>query len=500
MLFTTCLDRLNEKGLLLQSQLASGVHIGRLTIDSREVGPSDCFVALKGSKVDGRLFIDKAVKNGATAIVSEAGPESATFGRLAGPAFAHVQNAHQALVELASLLCGDPGEHLKLIATTGTNGKTTVATLIEYVLNQTGQKTGFIGTTGYRYSGQTKRATHTTPSAIQLHELLASMVSEGNTSCSMEASSHAIDQSRFRISDVDVAIFTNLTRDHLDYHVSLEAYGGAKKKLFDELNTSAVAATNYDDAWGSTMVQDTQAQVTTYGQSPQADVRYTIRDNALSGLELELDGATSKFQLAGHFNAANLAAAYTGLLGLGLDARLSREALQSCPPVDGRMQTLTFGGSTTVIVDYAHTPDALQNVLQSVRTSLPEGSTLWCIFGCGGDRDKGKRPEMGLIAETWADKVIVTSDNPRSENPQSILDDIKAGMNTPEKALWHVDRRHAIQEAARNMNPGDTLVLAGKGHEAVQVIGNQNIHFDDREEAKNAFNSHLKHTRHSSKV
>lgn len=499
-LFTTCLDRLNEKGLLLQSQCASGVHIDRLTIDSREVGPSDCFVALRGSKVDGHLFIDKAVKNGATAIVSEAGPESATDGRLAGPAFAHVKNAHEALAELASLLQNDPAEHLRVVATTGTNGKTTVATLIEYVLNHTGHKTGFIGTTGYRFGEQTKSASHTTPSAIQFYELLSEMRNDGCLSCSMEASSHAIDQSRFRTSDVNVAIFTNLSRDHLDYHTSLEAYGEAKKRLFDRLSPGAIAITNQDDFWGPKMVEHTKARVVTYGKAQNAHIRYAIRSNELSGLELELDGVTAKYRLAGNFNAENLAAAYAGLLSLGLDANETRKALQSCPPVEGRMQTLLFNAGTTVIVDYAHTPDALQNVLQSVRASLHAGSHLWCLFGCGGDRDTGKRPEMGLIAEACSDHVIVTSDNPRSEAPQSILEDIKKGMNHPEKAIWQVDRRRAIQEAAKRMAPGDTLVLAGKGHETVQVIGTQNHHFDDREEATAAFSSDSTHNRLASKA
>jgi len=486
--------------LLLQALNASGVHIDRLAIDSREVGPSDCFVALKGSKVDGGLFIDKAVKNGASAIVSEAGPESATEGRLAGPAFAHVTNAHKALAELASMMHGDPATRLNVVATTGTNGKTTVATLIEYVLNQTGDKTGFIGTTGYRYGSKSKTASHTTPTSIQFYELLSDILAAGCTSCSMEASSHAIDQSRFRIEDVDVAIFTNLSRDHLDYHPSFEAYGLTKKKLFDELLPSALAATNMDDKWGQPMVQNTKARVITYGQGPEANICYSIRNNELSGLELELDGTTSKFRLAGNFNAANLAAAYAGLLGLGLDAAVIRKGLESCPPVDGRMQTLPFEGGTTVIVDYAHTPDALENVLQSVRSSLPAGSVLWCLFGCGGDRDKGKRPEMGLIAEKWADRVIVTSDNPRSEDPESILEDIKAGMVHPERAIWQVDRKKAIQGAALTMTQGDTLVLAGKGHETIQVLGSNKIHFDDREEAIMAFSKDQQPTGPRAKV
>ncbi len=484
--FSACIDRLKEKGLLVSCSNPLNIQFNRLAIDSREVGPSDCFVALRGVQADGHLFIDKAVKNGAIAIVSEAGPESAIEN---GPAFAHVTHSHGALAEMASLMQGDPGEKLHVIATTGTNGKTTVATLIAWVLNHTGTPAGFLGTTGYRYGNVNVDASHTTPSAIVFHELLSGMLELGMTACSMEASSHAIDQSRFRTSDIDVAIFTNLSRDHLDYHKTFESYGASKKRLFDGLNVGSGAVTNVDDEKGQYMVSDSRARITTYGQSAAADIRYSIRSNTLSGLVLELDGVTTTCKLAGTFNAANLAAAYAACLSLGMDGTLVRNRLAMCPPVVGRMETFQTESGSTVILDYAHTPDALENVLSTVRESLTEGSSLWCVFGCGGDRDRGKRPEMGAIAEKLADHVVVTSDNPRTEDAAAILEDIRKGVKRAKDALWIVDRREAISTAIKRMATGDTLVLAGKGHETYQVIGTEKIHFDDRVEAMRAFSS-----------
>jgi UDP-N-acetylmuramoyl-L-alanyl-D-glutamate--2,6-diaminopimelate ligase len=491
--FSTCIDRLRETGLLVNAWDPLEINFDRLTIDSRAAGPSDCFVAIKGTQADGHLFIDKAVKNGAIAIVSEAGPDTAIANRQtvanrpSGPAFAHVTNTHLALAELASLVSGDPGRRLKMIATTGTNGKTTVATLIAWVLNQTGVPAGFIGTTGYRYGSLAAEASHTTPSAILFHDLLSSMHNAGMVACSLEASSHAIDQARLRVSDVDVAVFTNLSRDHLDYHHTFDAYTASKKLLFDGINSASSAVTNVDDARGMYMVSDTKGSVITYGQSAKADVRYVIRTNALAGLVIDIDGVSTTFKLSGSFNAANLAAAYSACLAMGVEADLARKTLASCPPVTGRMETFQTASGTTVIIDYAHTPDALENVLGTVRESLPKGSKLWCVFGCGGDRDRGKRPEMGAIAEKMADYMVVTSDNPRTEDAASILEDIRQGVKRDSDAIWIVDRREAIHEAIRRMKHGDTIVLAGKGHETYQVIGTEKIHFDDREQAVQAF-------------
>jgi len=467
----------------------SGISFDRLAIDSREVGPSDCFVALRGASTDGHLFIDKAVKNGAIAIVSEAGPELSIANRTAGPAFAHVTHSKEALAELASLYNDDPCQDVDVVATTGTNGKTTVATLIAHVHNAAGMEAGFIGTTGYRYGRVVAEATHTTPSSLRLYGLLKDMKEAGCETCSMEVSSHAIDQVRLRPSDVKIAVFTNLSRDHLDYHLTSEAYAATKKRLFDDLAPSGYAVSNMDDRAGAYMVSDCKAPVLTYGESGEANIQYTIRANELSGLLLELDGVTMRYQLTGSFNAANLAAAYTACLAQGLDPDQIRTGLAGCPPVRGRMESFQLDNGSTVIIDYAHTPDALENVLSTVRGSLEPGTRLWCVFGCGGDRDKGKRPEMGAIAERLADRVVVTSDNPRTEAPEAIMDDIRAGFKHSTKALWIANRRSAIQEAARQMKGGDVLVLAGKGHETYQVSGTDRIHFDDREEAEQAFSS-----------
>nr|ABZ08301.1 putative Mur ligase family, catalytic domain protein [uncultured marine microorganism HF4000_APKG2M17] len=485
MRFETCIGRLRQSDLLVEGSASAQSSFDRLVIDSRDVGSSDCFVALKGTNVDGHLFIDKAVLNGAIAIVCESGPA------VAGPDIALVKDSRRALAELASLMESDPASKLKVFAVTGTNGKTTVATLVAHVLDANNHKSGFIGTTGYRDGTHFYEAVRTTPSTVRVYELLGQMLASGCSHCSMELSSHAIDQDRIRMRDVDVALFTNLTRDHLDYHSTFELYFAAKKKLFDELPDGAVAVVNVDDPRGKGIAADTTGSVITFGSDDHSDVSFSIEGNELSGLDLTIDGHRRRFQLAGTYNASNLAAAYAASRALGLSALESIDALSSSPPVEGRFERMQFEGGTMVIVDYAHTPDALKNVLEATLESMRPGSTLWCIFGCGGDRDPGKRAQMGAIAERLAHKVIVTSDNPRTEDPKLILDDIRQGLLKPEDAFWEIDRRDAISRAAASMVSGDTLVLAGKGHETYQVIGTTNIHFDDREEARLAFSAEL---------
>ncbi len=483
--FETCIERLRQSDLLVEASRGAHSSFDRLVIDSRDVGPSDCFVALKGANVDGHLFIDKAVLNGAIAIVCESGPA------VAGPDIARVKDSRRALAELASLMESDPASKLKIFAVTGTNGKTTVATLVAHVLEANNHKSGFIGTTGYRDGTHFFEAVRTTPSTVRVYELLGQMLASGCSHCSMELSSHAIDQDRIRMRDVDVALFTNLTRDHLDYHGTFELYFAAKKKLFDELPDGAVAVVNADDPRGKEIAVDTSASVITFGSHDHSDVSFSIEGNDLSGLDLTIDGHRCRFRLAGTYNASNLAGAYAASRALGLSATECIDALSSSPPVEGRFERMKFEGGTTVIVDYAHTPDALKNVLEATLESLQPGSRLWCIFGCGGDRDPGKRAQMGAVAERLAHRVIVTSDNPRTEDPKLILDDIRQGLLKPEAAFWEIDRRDAISKAAAHMTPGDTLVLAGKGHETYQVIGDDNIHFDDREEARLAFGTQL---------
>ena len=480
----SCIERLREAGLLLAADGVSDNRIDGLTADSREVGPSTAFVAIRGTSTDGHLFIDKAVSNGATAIVCEAGPAA----KLPGPASARelsrltVTDSRRAFLELASLIHGDPGRSLHVTAVTGTNGKTSIATLVHGVWHLQEDPCGLIGTTGIMDGRSFHPSTHTTPSPDRLMGWMDRMLEHGCTHVVMEASSHALDQARLRPEDTDVAVFTNLTRDHLDYHGSFDAYFLAKKRLFDALSKQAVAITNTDDPRGQAIVADTRASIVTVGQHG-ADVRFAIEEETLSGLRLTLDGDTRRYRLAGAYNGFNLAAAYAAARAGGLSRNEALDRLSGLGPVRGRFELIHAHDGRTVIIDYAHTPDALENVLRTTRTSLGDGR-LWCLFGCGGDRDRGKRPQMGRLAEDLADRVVVTSDNPRSEAPEAILDDIRTGFDRPQDATWIVDRRAAIRHAIDALVPGDVLVLAGKGHETTQVLAGTTLHFDDREEAR----------------
>ncbi len=499
----SCIERLEAAGLLDSFRGRPDTTIDLLTADSREVGPTDGFVAIRGSSTDGHLFIDKAVSNGATAIVCEAARMDASIrpvlaretkterdAREGSPAVIEVTDSRKAWVELASLLSDDPGIHLTLAAVTGTNGKTTVATLLHHVLLHAGKTCGLMGTTGI-FDGQTHHeATHTTPSPDCYFQHLGAMHANGCSHAALEASSHALDQHRIRIQDIDLALFTNFTRDHLDYHGTEDAYFAAKKRLFDDLSSNAIAVTNLDDPKGRSIVADCVARTMTIGKAeahPEAEITWRILDESIEGLELMIDGDRRRYQLAGAYNAFNLAAALAGAIALGVPRSEALDLLAACPPVRGRFEHLQSPDGRTVIIDYAHTPDALENVLTTVRASISKETTLWCLFGCGGDRDRGKRPEMGAIAEAGADRVIVTSDNPRSEDPAAILEDIRQGVRSTSAMNWIEDRREAIQFAAANMAAGDTLVLAGKGHETTQTLADQTIHFDDREEARRAF-------------
>lgn len=485
--YHTLLDQLAQAGLLLDGQGSSDDRvIDHLADDSRKVGPQGLFVAVRGEAADGHLFIEKAVTNGAIAIVCEAVPADAAT-RYPGTAFARVRDGRVAVAVLAAAFYGFPAQYLRMVGVTGTNGKTTVANLVHHTLNALGWETGLVGTISYRVGGEVLEATHTTPGAISLHRLLRGMVEQGCMACSMEVSSHALSQERTKGIPFDVGIFTNLTQDHLDYHDSWDAYLKAKKRLFDDLPAEATALYNADDAAGVAMVEDTQANVLSYGQIADADIQVAVLDNQIDGLRLRLDGVERQFRLVGPFNAYNVAAAYGAGRALGFSQTEVLDALATAPPVPGRFEQLRFASGTTVVVDYAHTPDALENILRAVRTTVPKHAVLWCIFGCGGDRDKAKRRIMGSIAEQFADRVIVTSDNPRTEDPLSIMNDIRRGMNRPTDAFWIVNRREAIREAAFRAQPGDVVLIAGKGHETYQVIGTDKFPFDDRLEAQRAF-------------
>ena len=484
----TLVNRLAAKGLLVdRTGDINKVYIDHLANDSRKVGPAGLFIAIKGELADGHLFIEKAVQNGAIAIVCEAMPAEASM-RFPGVAFVQVSQARTALAELAAAFYRDPAAQLRMIGVTGTNGKTTTAFLVHHLLKGLGVKAGLISTVEYRIGDQVEEATHTTPDVLDTSRLLRKMVDAGCKACVMEVSSHALMQDRVRTIPYEVAVFSNLTQDHLDYHGTMEAYLQAKKKLFDGLGATAKAIYNMDDAAGARMVEDCAAERISYScLTPAATLYAAVLENVIAGLLLEIAGKARRFKLVGHFNAYNLLAAYGVGIALGFEEERVIAVLMEAHPVPGRFEILPVSKDRHVIVDYAHTPDALENVLQTIRSMKSPGADLWCLFGCGGDRDAKKRPLMGEIAEHFADFVVATSDNPRTEDPEAILDDIRAGISAPENVRWIVDRRAAIQEIAALSGTGDIVLIAGKGHETYQVIGTTKIDFDDRLEAKAAF-------------
>lgn len=460
--------------------------IDHLAYDSRAVGADGLFVAIRGAQADGHLFIEKAVQNGAIAVVCEAMPAEAQT-RFPGIAFAQVTNTRAALAEMAATFYGEPARQLHMIGVTGTNGKTTTAFLIHHLFEAMGWKTGLISTVAYRFGDRQEPATHTTPDVLDTMRMLREMADAGCTACVMEVSSHALAQERVRTIPFAAAIFTNFTRDHLDYHGSMAAYLAAKKRLFDELAPDAAAIYNIDDPAGPQMVADCRGRIVSYGCGEAADVRGVVLENTIEGLRLAIDGFVRRFRLVGRFNAYNLMAAYAAGRARGWEADRILDALAGAPPVPGRFERIAVSRRRHVIVDYAHTPDALENVLRTLRETKPEASSVWCVFGCGGDRDATKRPIMGRIAEQWADRVIVTSDNPRTEDPLAIMENIREGFHDPERAHWIADRRQAIRHAAERSDPGDIVLIAGKGHEPYQVIGTTKRPFDDRDEARAAF-------------
>ncbi len=480
-------ERIAAKGLLAGYKPGEPVQYDHLTADSREAGPTSCFVAVKGSSVDGHRFIPQAMKQGVRVIVCESEPEESTSTR-SDTAFVHVSDSRRALVEIASMHVDDPGEALKIVGVTGTNGKTTVATLSRHLLECVGYRTGFIGTTGY-YDGRLMHgATQTTPSPTRVYQLLATMRDTGCAACSMELSSHALDQHRIRIADVDVAIFTNLTRDHLDYHGSESCYLEAKTRLFEELSSDATGVVNMDDPSGASIKNSLSTRSITYGTDRTADIRYELTHDSIHGLQMKIDGHDTRFRLSGAFNAANLAAAYGCGLALGMEPDRVLTALETADPVPGRFEVIEGSNDRPVIIDYAHTPDALEHVLRAIG-GMKKKRRVWCVFGCGGNRDTGKRAQMGAIAERLADRVIVTSDNPRFEDPLRIIEDVCSGMVAPENTARIVEREEAIAAAADGSLPGDIILIAGKGHETVQVIGDREIPFDDRLKVQRYFSS-----------
>lgn len=461
----------------------TGTEINAVHFDSRKAAAGSVFVAVAGTQADGHQFIDKAIAQGTTAIVCERVP--ATLQE--GITYVQVENSAQALGIIASNFYDNPSAKLKLVGITGTNGKTTVVTLLHQLFMKLGYNSGLLSTVANRINDKIIPATHTTPDAVQLNALLAQMVKEGCTHAFMEASSHAIVQHRMAGITWAGAVFTNITHDHLDYHETFDNYIRAKKKLFDELPKSAFALVNVDDKRGHVMMQNTKASKNTYALKSMSDFKGKVLTNSLQGLELEISSKdtlaqTVWFTLIGDFNAYNLLAAYGVGVLLGEDAREVLTQLSTVKPATGRFDQMISPSGITAIVDYAHTPDALENVLNTIQNVRTKNEKVITVIGCGGDRDKTKRPEMASIAARLSDQVILTSDNPRSEDPDQIIKDMQAGIGISQqkKVLSITNRLEAIKTACALAQEGDIVLVAGKGHETYQEIKGVKHDFDDK--------------------
>ncbi len=454
--------------------------VGLLVHDSRAVRPGAMFVALRGERFDGHAFVDRAVAAGAQVIVVDAA-FLAAHGSPEAVTTVVVHDTRRALSQLAAAFYGNPSQSLEIVGVTGTNGKTTTTHLVQRILEANGIRCGRIGTLGAQFGGAMWSLDNTTPLALELQMLLGEMRDRGAAAVALELSSHALALERARDVTVDVAVLTNVTRDHLDFHQTFEAYAAAKRSLFE---AAAFGIYNADDPLGRQWASEFPAErVWTYGLGVRAGAH--AADVALGprGSSFTLDGLRFSLPLPGRFNVSNALAAICVARRFGIEDRASASALAATEPVPGRMESFEAGG-VEVVVDYAHTPDALAAVLMAVRETS-HGAVI-AVFGCGGDRDRGKRAEMGRIATALADRTIVTSDNPRSEEPAAIVEDILAGVDEREAVGVELDRRAAIRRAVSEAKPGDTIVVAGKGHETYQIVGETVGHFDDRDEVRGA--------------
>ncbi len=454
-----------------------------LTMDSRQVTAGSLFAAIEGTSCDGHRFISQAVEAGASAILCQHLPQEISDT----VTYIVVENSEKELGHIASAFYGDPSLKLALVGITGTNGKTTTATLLYELFERLGYKAGLISTVVYKIDREEMPSTHTTPDSIRLNSMLARMVEQGCAYCFMEASSHSLVQHRTSGLTFAGAVFSNITHDHLDYHKTFAEYIKAKKMLFDALPKTAWALTNADDRNGAVMVQNSAAAKYTYSLRGTASFNCKIIETTLEGMLLELDRRQVWVKLLGRFNAYNVTAVYAAARLLGADTDEVLTALSSLESVSGRFQTFRSASGVTAVVDYAHTPDALENVMDTI-LSLGVCKKLIAVCGCGGDRDRTKRPEMALIAVTKADTAIFTSDNPRTESPEAIIDEMVAGVGGRTNYLAVTDRRQAIRAALTMASKDDVVLIAGKGHEDYQIIGNEKHHFSDQEEVLNFFN------------
>lgn len=456
-----------------------------IRLDSRKAGPGDLFIAQKGSSSDGHQYIASVIEAGASVIVCEELPESLN------PAVTYLQssNSHEVAGLLASSFYDHPSTKLKLIGVTGTNGKTTTASLLYRLFSNLGYHCGLLSTVNYIIGEKSFVSTHTTPDALRLNELLAEMVESGCDYCFMEVSSHAIHQSRIAGLQFDGAIFTNITHDHLDYHNTFQEYIRVKKSWFDQLPASAFSIINTDDKNGQIMVQNTKSSVYRYALKTDADFKGKILEMLPTGMQLQINGKEVWVRLIGAFNASNLLAVHAATVLLGVPEDDSLREISQLSSVDGRFEAIQSPKGIVAIVDYAHTPDALENVLKTIAEIQVGKGRIITVFGAGGDRDRTKRPEMAQVVSRFSSRIIITSDNPRSEQPADILQEIRIGISVEQvkNTLMIEDRREAIRTACMLAENGDIILIAGKGHENYQEIKGIKHHFDDKEEVKNAF-------------
>ena len=462
------------------------IPISGVNIDSRRIEKDHLFIAVKGTQVDGHSFIDKAISQGATAVlvcdpIPEVIPEGVTFVRVA--------DTEDAVGKVATMFYGDPTSKLKLVGVTGTNGKTTIATVLYEMFRGFGHKCGLCSTVCNYIDGTPYPTECTTPDAITLNQLLAEMVAQGCTYAFMECSSHAIQQKRIGGLTFAGALFTNLTRDHLDYHKTFDAYRDAKKAFFDNLPKQTFAITNADDKNGAVMLQNCKAKLRSYSTRTAADFKGRILEESIEGMLLDINGQEVSVRFVGRFNVSNLLAVYGAAVMLGNEPQEVLRVMSELTPVNGRFETIRSPKGVNAIIDYAHTPDALQNVLTSIRDIVKNKVQVITVCGAGGNRDKGKRPLMAKEAALHSDRVIITSDNPRFEEPEAIINDMLEGLDSEQRTrtIAITDRREAIRTAVMLAQPGDVILVAGKGHEPYQDIKGVKHHFDDHEEVRAAF-------------
>ena len=461
------------------------IEIAGLTYDSRTAGEGYCFFAVAGTVVDGHNYIAKAVESGAKAVICQHIPDDVAE---CDCTFVVVEDTNAAMGTIASNFYGNPSHELKVVGVTGTNGKTTIATLLYDLVQSMGYKAGLISTVVYKVGAREIVSTHTTPDAIRLNAMMREMVDEGCDYCFMECSSHAIVQQRIGGLRFVGGLFTNITHEHLDYHKTFAEYIRAKKSFFDALPKEAFALVNADDRNGEVMLQNTKASRYTLSLQRMADFRAKVVEMMAEGMELRIDNKEVWVQFLGRFNAYNLLTVYGAAVLLGFEKEEVLAHLSILRPVSGRFETVLAKDGTTAVVDFAHTPDALENIINTIDELRQSGQRLIVVCGCGGDRDKTKRPVMGGMAAKRADIAIFTSDNPRTEDPEQILREMEAGVESGDKYLKIVDRHEAIKTAVMLAEPRDIILLAGKGHEDYQIVGTEKLPFNDKEVVKEFFN------------